>query len=155
MIRRPPRSTLSSSSAASDVYKRQRSLCARKVKSPGRGLPVPRIALPWSSCACPKRKAILLCASSRAERLVGLVLAISMECRCGSCDCKKMFRIRKRHSRYCGAVRTNPIEDEMIFSHPPKPRAYETMCASEIDDTTSYGSSADAELIGSVYTGST
>ena len=29
MIRRPPRSTLSSSSAASDVYKRQRKMCRR------------------------------------------------------------------------------------------------------------------------------
>src|SRR5674536_380765 len=32
MIRRPPRSTLSSSSAASDVYKRQRLIAARKAQ---------------------------------------------------------------------------------------------------------------------------
>src|SRR5665648_1120038 len=34
MIRRPPRSTLSSSSAASDVYKRQERFCARLFVNP-------------------------------------------------------------------------------------------------------------------------
>eukprot|EP00658_Telonema_sp_P-2_P001017 TRINITY_DN10376_c0_g1_i3.p1 TRINITY_DN10376_c0_g1~~TRINITY_DN10376_c0_g1_i3.p1 ORF type:complete len:120 (+),score=24.79 TRINITY_DN10376_c0_g1_i3:84-443(+) len=65
MIRRPPRSTLSSSSAASDVYKRQ---AVKSTKLPRKLLPpqdctcpvayeAPRMIAPrrspWISCACP------------------------------------------------------------------------------------------------------
>src|SRR5664280_860656 len=46
MIRRPPRSTLSSSSAASDVYKRQGLTCAR----PPKGTAVPLLTILTACC---------------------------------------------------------------------------------------------------------
>src|SRR5450756_1785102 len=53
MIRRPPRSTQSRSSAASDVYKRQRLNCAAEAHpSPVRDL---RVAGDPSSCSRPPR----------------------------------------------------------------------------------------------------
>src|SRR5680860_670345 len=47
MIRRPPRSTQSRSSAASDVYKRQSSTCS---------FPVPCRSRPWSGPVRPRSK---------------------------------------------------------------------------------------------------
>src|SRR5664280_3694841 len=98
MIRRPPRSTLSSSSAASDVYKRQ-------LLSPRRPISRPHRRAVGGDRASPRRQ----------ERPHASVIWCSEECLCGALAWHEV----ERDAFLCAAQQTDPEDIGITTAESP------------------------------------